>query len=673
MTGRLAAVLGTWSAPPDLIAKIALGVAVVIVLLGLVKDPPLLRDGSPRRFLAVTGGIAALLSIAYISTYLRGGPRIIDASTYFLEGRALSHGDMAWTPLSPSASFRGRFLIYEDGHLGGIFPPGYPLLLVFGFWIGAPMIIGPLLAGAIVVATYRLAKTLSNDEAVARAAALLSVVCATLRYHTADTMSHGATALGIAIALDFALRKRAFVAWLAVGYVVATRPVSALPIGLVVAALTLRSEKPRALLGLLPGVGLLLLHQHAVTGAWLTSTQRMYYAISDGPPGCFRWGFGSGTGCVFEHGDFVNARIPDGTFGAGAAFLTTIRRLHHHLLDVANFEPLALLALVPAFKMRGNPVRLATALIGLQVLAYAPFYFDGDYPGAGARFFADLLPVEHVLVMLGVKALAKNVERWLHIVIGVACVGFAVHGAFEHVKLRDRDGGQPAFEPDVVTARDVKKALVFVDNDSGFNLAYDPGVTSAKEGIVYARIRDDDRDRMLFESLDRPESYKYVRADGIRGPVLVPWSPPLYDRTYRFEAEPEWPVLAQTGGFAVPGWSQGCASGKRALVLTPSDTQTRATADFELPVPSEGTYEVGVKVANTSIPFAKTTGAATPASQGTLSINEAATFIWAPPRTCSDLPTQTVKLSPPSARLRLTAEGGAFSVDAITLRNLGSR
>ena len=179
----------------------------------------------------------------------------------------------------------------------------------------------------------------------------------------------------------------------------------------------------------------------------------MYYALSDGPEGCFRWGFGGDTGCVFEHGDFINARIPDGYFGLVAALGVTLRRLHHHLLDVANFEPLAFLALIPLAKKQA---RLATTLIGLQVLAYLPFYFDGDYPGGGARFFADVLPVEHALAMLGMSLVVKNVERGLHVVLGLALAGFAVHGAFEHGKLRDRDGGVPLFEPDVITQRDLK-------------------------------------------------------------------------------------------------------------------------------------------------------------------------------------------------------------------------
>src|SRR5438093_275103 len=83
------------------------------------------------------------------------------------------------------------------------------------------------------------------------------------------------------------------------------------------------------------------------------------------------------------------ARPPDG-YGLVAALGTTLRRLRMHLTDVANLEPLALLVLVPKTKN----ARLAQALVVGHVLAYAPFYFDGNYPGGGARFYADILPIE---------------------------------------------------------------------------------------------------------------------------------------------------------------------------------------------------------------------------------------------------------------------------------------
>src|SRR5262245_50644126 len=90
--------------------------------------------------------LALVLSWAYLVYYLRGGPRIIDATSYFLEARSLAQGSFSLPALEPEASFRGRFLLPspEGQRLSVIFPPGYPLLLALGMLMGAPLLVGPL-------------------------------------------------------------------------------------------------------------------------------------------------------------------------------------------------------------------------------------------------------------------------------------------------------------------------------------------------------------------------------------------------------------------------------------------------------------------------------------------------------------------------------------------------
>lgn len=662
--GALAALAGVWAAPPDLPARIALGLAAACALAALVKRGP--GFFLHRRLVSIAALGAAMLSVAYISSYLRGGPRIIDATTYFLQGRALAHGDLAWRALEPSASFRGRFLLDHDGVLGGIFPPGFPLLLALGFTLRAPMVVGPLLAGLLVFATHRLGRSLARavglePEPVARIAALLSVACAALRYHTADTMSHGATALGVTIVLWAALEARghggrhALLAGLALGAVVATRPFSAIAIGLVAFAL-LRGHRTRLLLAALPGVLFLVVAQHAVTGSWLASSQRMYYALSDGPPGCFRWGFGAGIGCVNEHGDFVRARLADG-YGLLAALGTTLRRLHMHVLDVANLEPLALLVLVPLVRARRVvAIRATGALLALHLLAYAPFYFDGDYPGGGARFLADVLPVEHVLVGLAVAQLwpRRVLDAGLGL-LAVTLAGFAIHASHQHVLLRDRDGGRPMFEPDVLAQAGVTSGLVFVDTDHGFALGHDPAAGSHRDVLV-ARLRDDDRDRLLYENLDRPTTWRYERVPGSL-PRLVPWAPPEHGTALRFEAEAEWPPLAQEGGFATPAWMTTCASKGRVLAVTP--TAGAARVRIALPVPSTGRWSIEPHVAR---------DAALPA-RGVITI-AGTRWEWTPDAACQALPAQEVDLRAPTEELTIDVAGAPLSLDFISIRNV---
>jgi len=666
--------IGPWGLPPDGPAWGA--VACSFVALAIACAPRettaafVTRVGS-RTFVVVCAFAAALLSLGYVAYYLRGGPRIVDATTYFLQGRALSEGHFAWHIPEPTASFRGRFLVaHDDPHRGttlaGIFPPGYPLLLSLGFAVGAPLAVGPALAAAIVVATFALARELAREaqvdratgESIARLAAVLSVACAALRYHTADTMAHGACALAFTCALLAALRARGdtregaspwmfLLSGVALGFVVATRFASALALGAVLAWLAFRSgsrARTRATafvalaLGAIPGVLLLLVAQYASTGDPFASTQRAYYAASDGPPGCFRYGFGAGIGCLFEHGDFVRARLANG-YGPLAALGTTARRLGHHFADVANFGPLALVAIVPAWRApwRTRGVRASLAIVVALVVAYAPFYFDGDYPGGGARFFADALPIEHALLALGAARIALSLRvamrRVAPVVVAIAALGFAVHMAYAHESLRARDGGHPMFDPDVLAHTHLPPPkdhaspnLLFVETDHGFDLASDPDAIDRSEAgrdtathEMVARLRGDDHDRLLYEHLGRPSAWLYRFRDEPGKTVgdlavatgaprestssVEPWLPqPSWGRgaeTWRFESENEWPPLAQTGdAWAEPTWaSDTCASPPgTGRVLTIHATGPEGTVTIALPIPRAGRWRVTPRV-----------------------------------------------------------------------------
>jgi hypothetical protein len=704
---RLAALLGTWGKPVDgpafwaLVAALVLGAAALAPssvhgALGLGALPR--RVDLRRRMVLILAFAAAFLSLGYVAYYLRAGPRIIDATSYFLEGRVLSHGHLSWTVPSPSASFRGRFLLLHDGDkLSVIFPPGYPLLLAVGFLLRAPLVVGPLIAGALVIATYGLARELAFNrapaerQAIATLAATLSVVCAALRYHTADTMAHGASALGVTAALALGLvgsrssgRGPWLAAGLAVGWVACTRPVSsfaALAVLLVLAGRTRRTAPLSLALGMLPGLAFLVVGSHAQTGSWLTSAQLAYYADSDGPPGCFRYGFGAAVGCLGEHKDFVSSRLPHG-YGVVEALLTTLRRLRAHLLDVANFEPLALLVAFPLWSADRRARRVAAtafAVVVGQMLAYVPFYFDGDYPGGGARFFADVLPIEHALVAVAAASVVPRVAflRKGLVLLALALLGFAVHGAFEHQALAQRDGGRPLYDPE--EARSVTKGIVFFDTDHGFDLAYDP-YADPKKAVLAARLRDDDHDRLLVERLDHPAAHVY-KADGARA-SLSNWTAKAGGTKdlWRFEAEAEWPPLFQGGGWVEPVWaSTSCAANGRVLTLHPTGPEARAMTTIELPVPRTGKWSVEPRVMQRG---GGGRGRLELVPRGRASRPADARLVWewrddgggATPGhdVCLDLPPlETVRgldLDMAGAEWKLTAVGGDVSLDETALR-----
>jgi hypothetical protein len=574
----------TFGAPPDGVAWAALAAAGALFFLLHPRTRTRLGLQAPAKWLVPALAVGAtLLSAGYVAYYLRFGPRIIDATSYFLEARAMARGYLAFPVPAPSGSFRGRFLIANPAHeLSVIFPPGYPALLALGFVAHAPLAVGPLLAGLLVLCTYALAKQISGREETARVAAALSMLCAALRYHTADTMSHGCCALLLAASLFAALRARRWdplLSGLAAGWLFATRPITGI-VG-VALALNIVARQPRRLglfaLGLLPGLALLLLYQHAATGSYWASTQLRYYALADGPPGCFRYGFGPGIGCLFEHGDYVRARLPHG-YGLREAAGVTIRRLAIHCIDVANLAPLILLCPMGAWlgrQMRGVPSLFFGSLS--LMLAYAPFYFDASYPGGGARLFADVLPLEHVLLAIALVGL-----DWTAFALPLSLVGFALHAAFSHRALAEREYGRPFFDARDVTRAGITHGLVFVDSDHAFNLGHEPGQFDAEHHLVIARYERDAHDRLLWLRLNRPPSYRYeLSAEQVGAPARISAYTPSDESSLRFRAGADWPPLAIWGGWVSHEYV-GCEFPLPGMRLHPAGPTAEVGVELQL-------------------------------------------------------------------------------------------
>jgi hypothetical protein len=123
-------------------------------------------------------------------------------------------------------------------------------------------------------------------------------------------------------------------------------------------------------------------------------------------------------------------------------------------------------------------------------------------------------------------------------------------------------------------------------------------------------------------------------------------------------------------------YTDACASGARALVVTPSVPLGVGEADIELPVPESARYVVslrvvrGVHVPGVHDDEAHEARAPELASGGT---GEArllqTTFVWpATGEGCSDLVPAVLDLAFPRAKLTIAARGSSVAVDKITLR-----
>jgi hypothetical protein len=699
--------LGVWSKPPDVPAQVALAVAAVLLIAAVTPGGPrrlasaldfagLTDLDRRRRFLAVASFSAAFLSLGYLAVYLRGGPRAPVAASLWLQGRVLSHGALSWVPPGPLPSFRPLDALFvAPDRLAGVCPPGYPLLLAAAFLLGAPMLVGPVLAAGLVIVTWALARELATAsglarpraELVARAAAGLSIVSVGLRHATADAVPSGAIALGVAATLTSSLRQRrsgeprwALAAGLAAGALWAVEPAAA--IGATVVALGLAGlGRARVTTlgwiaaGAAPGVALLLAANHAATGHFFASPASALGALA---------GQSGQTG--------QSGPAPLGGAGTPSGLASAARALRMHLEDVACFEPLTLLALVPLAVPRGRTVAAGAAvlLLGAEVAVALPGLAHGSAEGAGAVALAGALPLEHALIALALAMLAPERTSALAAgVLGIAAGAFAVHGAGDQRRLGDADAGRPRFEPDVVRESGVTAGLLFFDDDEAFELAHDPRATPS-HGVLAVRQRGDDADRLVYESLGRPPTHRYLAPRAPGATATVPfWTPPGAGDFWRFEAEAGWPPASVRGGRAERFEAIGaCASDGRGLTLTPDATGPGATARLviELPVPrgagggppDRRTWLVTPRAVQRGSGGAATLALVLDPRESGEGGDRPPLALWSwsdaasgRSPTCEDLPAQTVELGAAGrsrAWLVLTAKGGPVTFDRTLLR-----
>jgi hypothetical protein len=138
---------------------------------------------------------------------------------------------------------------------------------------------------------------------------------------------------------------------------------------------------------------------------------------------------------------------------------------------------------------------------------------------------------------------------------------------------------------------DVQRGIVFVQTDHGFMLGHDPTSNDAHRTVVVARGRGDAHDRVLWERLGRPPTYRYDY-DVDRGTTRVsPYRPD--EHILRFEAEAEWPPLLVASGWAHPDFRE-CLSGGQGLHLRSAPNAPGARVEIEIVPPKPGRYELAI-------------------------------------------------------------------------------
>ena len=426
---------------------------------------------SPTVFALVAGAVTSAFA-AFLAVFaLHRGPSTSDELAMLWHAKMLVHGRLS-LPVDPNREFFALENVVDTGRWYSQFPIGGPLFLALGALAGLPWIVNPLLIGGTAAALYHFARR-AFDETQARIAIALFAVAPMVLIMAGTWMNHvpvvflTACALAALVEWDGATTRRrraAFAALIGVllGLIATIRPLDAVAVSIAIGVFQLwviRTEPRRirelvvqAAFGAL-GVAPLLYANWATTGSALT----FGYDVS--------WGAGHRVG--FHTDPYGN---PHTLAHAADLALTYVGELNMYLMA----WPVPVLVIVAAglvaMRRATRWDALLIGLFGVQLVAYAAYWGDGEF--LGPRFLYTALPAVIVLLArapftIG-ERLGGGAKRAAGILLVCSCVAawcvpistFSAGGLVRQVR-----GLREVLKVDVaaaVRAANVHHALVFL-------------------------------------------------------------------------------------------------------------------------------------------------------------------------------------------------------------------
>ena len=447
---------------------------------------------------ACVGGTLALWSSAQI-------PVSVDGEVYLFQARLFAAGRLSADTLGASEFFHYYFLVPgTQGELYGVFPPGWPLLLALGALLGSPWIVNPLLTVLLVVLTARLARQVFPKQGHTEIlAAWLMALSPFVVGQGGAMMSHPLAAcltVGAILAayqLEAARWRPALLVGVCVGLLFIVRPLNGLFVGCVLLALHgfragWRPVAVSVLLAALLGSTYLWVNQQ-VTGDALTPGQDAYFARTEPNSGCHRLGFGPTIGCVNAH------QLERPGYTLIDALETTGERLT--VLGRKGFGPgfALLLPLLLAWGGTGRRSGTLWAILGIQVLVYAAFYYHGNF--LGPRLLFEAFPMLAVLVAAGAWTF-----RW-------AGVAIALGGLIGGHVLLQVDAESYRWMPyeevsSLVAEAEGDQKIIFVDSEALRDRAR---WTHYSLGMVLGDIPGPDAARLFAHDLGNEPNQRLLR------------------------------------------------------------------------------------------------------------------------------------------------------------------
>ncbi len=102
-------------------------------------------------------------------------PHVADGISYAFQSKVFAGGHLALEPPPLPRLFGLENVLLDARRWVSIYPPGWPAVLAFGWWLGAPWLVDPFLLGLSVVAVWALGRTLFAPRTALLAAGGLAV------------------------------------------------------------------------------------------------------------------------------------------------------------------------------------------------------------------------------------------------------------------------------------------------------------------------------------------------------------------------------------------------------------------------------------------------------------------------------------------------------------------
>ena len=232
----------------------AAAAGLIVVFLMIVRFDPVgevIAGSRTWRRAAATAAVIVLAAAAGWSSLwladrvLERLPHLPDSVVYLLQARWLTEGRLSQAVSAIQSHLDVPFTYATAGRWIAHYPPGWPLLLAVGLWLGVPWAVAPLLGTVYVLLVWRLGRELF-DAPTGLIAAALAALSPMSRLIFGSLLSHAASSTAIVLALLLAAvarrRQSPFAACaggLVIGLVVGIRPLAAAAVALPVAVLML--------------------------------------------------------------------------------------------------------------------------------------------------------------------------------------------------------------------------------------------------------------------------------------------------------------------------------------------------------------------------------------------------------------------------------------------------